>query len=229
MTAIVLAGTGFRAVQDFIQDAIPGVRFSMVDPLRLRASGYEAEVLIPAMARIDTAMMDSIRGLRLIHQWGAGLEGVDIAAATARGILVANVPSTGGNADSVAEWCVMAAIALSRRLPSALEIIRHGTGWGAPIGRTLLGRTAGIVGLGGIGQALALRLRPFQMRVIGIKRRPDPALAMQLGLEWVGGLDHLIELLRQSDYVFCAFLLMSKRAGSSTNPHWRRCRWARAW
>src|SRR5438105_12900342 len=85
-----------------------------------------------------------------------------------------NVPSSGGNADSVAEWCVMAAIALSRRLPSALENIRGGAAWGAPIGRALLGRTAGIVGVGGIGQALALRLQPFQMRVIGIKRRPDP-------------------------------------------------------
>lgn len=205
MTAIVLAGTGFRAVQDFIQQAIPGVRFSMADPLTLRASGYEAEVLIPAMARVDTAMMDRIRGLRLIHQWGAGLEGVDIAGATARRILVANVPSTGGNADSVAEWCVMAAIALSRRLPSALENVRRGTGWGAPIGRTLFGRTAGILGLGGIGQALALRLQPFRMRVIGIKRRPDPALAMHLGLEWIGGLDRLLDLLRQSDYLFlCA-------------------------
>jgi phosphoglycerate dehydrogenase-like enzyme len=203
--SIVLAGPGFRAVRDFIQQAIPGVRFSMIDPLILRTAGHEAEVLIPAMARIDAAMMDRIRGLRLIHQWGAGLEGVDVAAATARGILVANVPSIGGNADSVAEWCVMAAIALSRRLPSALENIRRGTGWGTPIGRTLRGHTAGILGLGGIGQALALRLQPFRMRVIGIKRRPDLALARRLGLEWVGGREHLPELLRQSDYLFlCA-------------------------
>src|SRR5262252_2672698 len=94
-SAIVLAGTGFRAVEDFIQQAIPGVRFSMIDPLVLQTAGCEAEVLIPAMARIDAAMMDHIHGLRLIHQWGAGLEGVNVTAATARRILVANVPSTG--------------------------------------------------------------------------------------------------------------------------------------
>ena len=205
MIAVVLAGTGFRAVQDFIKQAMPGLPFSMVDPSRLRSSGYDAQVLIPAMARIDASLMDRIRGLRLIHQWGAGLEGVDVAAATARRILVANVPSTGGNAESVAEWCIMAAIALSRRLPSAVENIRSGAGWGAPIGRTLLGRTAGILGLGGIGQALALRLAPFRMRVIAIKRRPDPALAQRLGLEWIGGTERLPELLRQSDYLFlCA-------------------------
>src|SRR5207244_8825690 len=115
LSKIVVAGTGFRAVQDFIRQAIPDVRFEMINPEVLRTEGCEAQVLIPAMARIDGAMMDRIRGLRLIHQWGAGLEGVDIAAATARRIAVANVPSTGGTADSVAAWCVMAAIALSRR------------------------------------------------------------------------------------------------------------------
>ncbi len=199
---IVVAGTGFRAVRQFLREAVPGASCDMIDAAVLRTDGFDAEVLIPAMARIDETIMDRIRGLRLIHQWGAGLEGVDIAAATARRIAVANVPSTGGNADSVAEWCVMAAIALSRRLPLALETIRRGAGWGAPIGRTLLGRTAGIVGLGGIGQALAVRLSPFGMRLIGIKRRPDPALATRLGFEWVGGPERLPELLGQSDYLF---------------------------
>jgi phosphoglycerate dehydrogenase-like enzyme len=212
-STIVLAGTGFRAVQEFIQQAIPGVRFSMIDPSGLRTADHEAEVLIPAMARIDAAMMDRIRGLRLIHQWGAGLEGVDVAAATARRILVANVPSTGGNANSVAEWCVMAAIALSRQLPSALEIIRTGSGWGAPIGRALFGRTAGIIGVGGIGQALALRLRPFGMRLIGIKRRPDQALTIRLGLEWMGGLERLPELPRQIDYAFLCIPLTDQTRG----------------
>ncbi len=213
MPAIVVAGTGFRAVQDFIRQALPDARFDMIDPSVLRTDGFDAEVLIPAMARIDGTMMDRIRGLRLIHQWGAGLEGVDIAAATARRIAVANVPSTGGNADSVAEWCVMAAIALSRRLPLALETIRKGSGWGAPIGRALIGRTAGIVGLGGIGQALAIRLRPFGMRLVGIKQRPEPALAGRLGFEWVGGLERLPELLRQSDYLFLCVPLNEQTRG----------------
>ena len=211
--AVVLAGTGFRAVQGFIRESIPDVRFSMIDPFLLRTAGCDAEVLIPAMAQVDGVLMDRIRGLRLIHQWGAGLEGVDLAAATARRILVANVPSAGGNADSVAEWCVMAAIALSRRLPSALQIIRNGSGWGAPIGRALAGRTAGIIGLGGIGQALALRLRAFRMRIIAIKRRPDPALISRLGIEWAGGLDRLPELLRRSDYLFLCIPLNDETRG----------------
>jgi len=200
---VVMAGTGFAAVRQFLIDALPDVQFDQIEVATLRAKGHKADVMLPAMSRIDGALMDRIEGLRLIQQWGAGLEGVDITAATQRKIAVANVPTPGtGNAESVAEWCVMAAIALSRRLPLAQETIRTGGTWGTPLGRALIGRTAGIVGLGGIGQALAVRLRPFGMRLIGLQRRPEPALAERLGMEWVDGPERLAELLRRSDYLF---------------------------
>lgn len=201
--SVVVAGTGFTAVRQHMLQALPGVRFDMIDVATLGRGGVAADVLIPAMSRIDGELMDRIRGLRLIQQWGAGLEGVDIPAATARRIAVANVPSAGtGNAESVAEWCVMAAIAVSRRLPLAEQTLRGGKVWGGPMGRALLGRTAGIVGMGGIGQALAMRLRPFGMRMLGIKRNPEPGLAERLGMEWIGGPERLPDLLRQSDYLF---------------------------
>lgn len=200
---VVMAGTGFAAVRQFLVEALPDARLDQVEVATLRAKGHAADVMLPAMSRVDGALMDRIQGLRLIQQWGAGLEGVDIAAATERKIAVANVPTLGtGNAESVAEWCVMAAIAISRRLPLAQETIRTGGTWGTPLGRALMGRTAGIVGLGGIGQALAARLRPFGMRLIGLQRRPEPALAERLGMEWVGGPERLSELLRRSDYLF---------------------------
>ena len=200
---VVMAGTGFTAVRQFLIEALPDAQLDQVEVATLRAKGHAADVLFPAMSRIDGALMDRIEGLRLIQQWGAGLEGVDVAAATERKIAVANVPTPGtGNAESVAEWCVMAAISISRRLPLAQENIRTGGTWGTPLGRALMGRTAGIVGLGGIGQALASRLRPFGMRLIGLQRRPEPALAERLGMEWVGGPERLAELLRRSDYLF---------------------------
>lgn len=208
-----MAGTGFAAVRQFLIDALPGARLDQVEVPVLREKGHAADVLLPAMSRIDGPLMDQIHGLRLIQQWGAGLEGVDVDAASERGIAVANVPTPGtGNAESVAEWCVMAAISVSRRLPLAQETIRTGGTWGTPLGRALMGRTAGIVGLGGIGQALASRLRPFGMRLIGLRRIPDPVLAERLGMEWIGGPERLPELLRQSDYLFlCAPLTGSTR------------------
>jgi phosphoglycerate dehydrogenase-like enzyme len=200
---VVMAGTEFAAVREFLIEALPSVQFEQVEVATLRAKGYVADVLLPAMSLIDGGLMDRIEGLRLIQQWGAGLEGVDIAAATERKIAVANVPTGGtGNAESVAEWCIMAAIALSRRLHLAQENIRAGGKWGAPLGRALMGRTAGIVGLGGIGRALASRLNPFGMRLIGLQRRPDPTLAERLGMEWVGGPERLGDLLRRTEYLF---------------------------
>lgn len=200
---IVVAGTGFQAVGEYLKRPLPEARLRMVAPERLRREGARAPVLIPAVARVDGGLMDRIDGLRLIQQWGAGLEGVDVAAASERGIAVANVSSAdSGNADSVAEWCVMAAIALARHLPALQRGIRTGAAWGGPIGRALLGRTAGIVGLGGIGQALAARLTPFGMRLIGLKRTPDRDLQQRLGLEWMGDLQSLPSLLRESDFVF---------------------------
>ena len=132
---VVVAGTGFAALREHLGRVLPGVSVDVIEPDALRRDGIEASVLIPAMARIDGQTMDRITGLRLIQQWGAGLEGVDLEAAAARHIAVANVPSAGtGNAESVAEWCVMAAIALSRRLPELERNIRQGKAWGGPIG-----------------------------------------------------------------------------------------------
>ena len=196
---VVMAGTGFAAVRQFLIEALPGAQLDQVEVATLREKGHAADVMLPAMSRIDGTLMDRIDGLRLIQQWGAGLEGVDIAAATARKIAVANVPTPGtGNAESVAEWCVMAAIAISRRPPARPAEHPRRRNLGDATGRAMMGRTAGIVGLGGIGQALASRLRPFGMRLIGLQRRPEPALAERLGMEWVGGPERLPELLHEA-------------------------------
>jgi phosphoglycerate dehydrogenase-like enzyme len=193
---IVVAGTGFAALREHLGRALPGVPIEAIEPDAIRRDGTEASVLIPAMARIDGQMMDRITGLRLIQQWGVGLEGVDVGAAAERRIAVANVPSAGtGNADSVAEWCVMAAIALSRRLPELERNIRQGKAWGGPMGRGLGGRTAGILGLGGIGQALAVRLRPFGMHLIGLKLRAG---------------EDLQSFLERSEYLFLCLPLNSQ-------------------
>jgi phosphoglycerate dehydrogenase-like enzyme len=200
---IIVAGNGFEAMREHIIRTMPGSEVEAIEPDALRREENHATVLIPAMSRIDGEIMDRIAGLRLIQQWGVGLEGVDLKAAAERGIAVANVPSAGtGNAASVAEWCVMAAIALSRRLPELERNIRQGSSWGAPMGRGLVGRTAGILGLGGIGKELAARLVPFGMRVIGLTRRPDPALAEGVGLAWHGTARDLHAFLAQTEYLF---------------------------
>lgn len=203
---VVVAGHAFSTIRQQLSEEIPDVEFRALELSEIQEQGCSADILIPTMSRIDGGVMDRVSGLRLIQQWGYGLEGVDVPAASERRIPVARVPTAGtGNAESVAEWCVMAAIGVSRRVPTIRKAMRSGGVWGEPVGRALMGRTAGIVGLGGLGQELAKRLKPFGMRMVGIKRRPDDDLAQRLGLDWLGTPDRLPDLLRQSDYLFlCA-------------------------
>ena len=139
------------------------------------------DMVIPFMCRIDAALMDRGR-FRLIQQWGAGLEGVDLIAAKQRGIRVANVPATGNNADSVAELAVFLTIALLRNWPAAQANVRAG-GLGFPMGRMLAGCTVCLYGLGAIARGLAHRLRPFQVRLMGVTRDPRAAKVAEFGLD----------------------------------------------
>jgi len=139
------------------------------------------DMVIPFMCRIDSALMDRGR-FRLIQQWGAGLEGIDIMAAKQRSIWVANVPATGNNADSVAELAVFLTIALLRNWPAAQANVRVG-GLGFPIGRMLAGCTVCLYGLGAIARGLARRLRPFEVRLVGVTRDPSAAKVAEFGLE----------------------------------------------
>jgi phosphoglycerate dehydrogenase-like enzyme len=132
----------------------------------------------------------------LIVQFGAGLDGVDRAAAEARGIPVRNVP--GANAQAVAELAVFLMLALARRLPAhrrsfAARVV------GDPPGLELSGKTLGIVGLGASGRALARVARGIGMTVIAVRRQAagqaDP------DAEWVGTAADVDRLLERADFV----------------------------
>lgn len=136
------------------------------DDIRPMLDGVD--VVIPRMGRVGRPEMEE-GDFRLVQQWGAGLEGVDLVAARERGIRVANVPATGGNAESVAEHAMLLMFALLRDLPTAQANARLGI-LGAPIGKILAGRTVCLYGLGAIALPLAKRLRAFGVRLIGVTR-----------------------------------------------------------
>jgi len=161
--------------------------------------GYD--VVIPTMSRVTEPLLATADRLQLIQQVGSGLEGVDIEAARKRGIRVANVPTDScANADSVAELGIYMMIGLARNFRGMAESFAKRS-IGQPLGTTLMGKTVGIVGLGGIGKALAKRLRVFDVRLIGIKRDNPGRAATDLGLDWAGGSQDLARLLGLSDFV----------------------------
>lgn len=171
------------------------MRLVEADPQRpLEEQVANASALIPSMARITASVMAAAPRLRLVVQFGAGLEGVDREAAEARGIAVRNVP--GVNAQAVGELALFLMLALARRLPL------HGRSFqnrvvGDPVGAELRGKTLGIVGLGASGRALAGGARGLGMDVIAVRAtgKPDPLAS------WVGGPDDLDALLERSDFV----------------------------
>jgi phosphoglycerate dehydrogenase-like enzyme len=118
-----------------------------------------------------------------------------------RGIRVANVPTDScPNADSVAELGIYMMIGLARNFRGMAASFANRR-IGEPRGTTLMGKTVGIVGLGGIGKALVKRLRAFDVRLIGIKREHAEETAKDLGLDWSGGSQDLERLLGLSDFV----------------------------
>lgn len=168
------------------------------------------DVLIPTMTVVKKKHLLEADRLRLIQQCGVGLEGVDIEAAKSLNILVANVPADiSGNADSVAELGIYLMLGLSRNVRQIPESFANGL-MGYPRGRALLGKTVGIIGLGGIGRALAKRLKPFGARLVGIKRQDPQKAKEELGLEWAGTPAELYELLNMSDYVVLCLPLTDK-------------------
>ena len=138
------------------------------------------------------------------------LEMVDIEAAEKRNISVCNVPTEiSGNADSVAELGIYMMIGLSRNISGMAKSMADGK-MGEPLGLSLQGRTVGIIGLGGIGKALIRRLKNFDVRIMGIKRRHRENSKKELDIEWVGTPDEINRLLKKADYVILSLPLTAE-------------------
>lgn len=208
---ILFCGPHFPAAPALLR-----ARLRAGDEVRVWSSGDLADqlegvdALVPAMHRVDGALMDRGR-FRLVHQWGSGLEGVDLEAARARDIWVANVPTSGGNAESVAEHALLLMLALLRRLPEAQDHVRTGV-LGAPLGRMLAGKTVCLCGLGTIALAVAGLLRPFGVTLLGLTRDPDQPKVARYGLDGCYGHDRREECLARTDIlVLCVPLSQATR------------------
>lgn len=165
---------------------------------RLIAAMQAADVLVPTVTdRIDAAMIEQAGPqLRLIANFGAGTEHIDLAAAAKRKIIVTNTP--GVFTDDTADIAMCGIIGVPRRIREGVALVRSGkwSGW-APsgmLGRRLGGKVLGIVGMGRIGQAVAHRARPFGLSVIYHNRKQLPsAVETMLGVRFVDDLDALLQ------------------------------------
>jgi phosphoglycerate dehydrogenase-like enzyme len=167
------------------------------DETELAARVGKADAILsfrPAFTRFPKSVIAVAPALKLICISGTGVEDVDMAEATRRGIAVANVVGTANKA--VAELCLGLMLSVARSISAQDRSIRNGQ-WTPRQGIELGGRTLGLVGLGGIAHELAPMARALGMQVISWSRNNDPVRAQALGVAAV----ELDELLQRSDVV----------------------------
>lgn len=149
---------------------------------------------------IDAEVINAAPRLKVIANYGAGFNNIDVQCATARKIPVTNTPAV--STDATADLTMGLIIAIARRLVEGDKLTRAGkfTGW-APLfhlGVEVSGKTLGIFGMGHIGQAVAKRARGFNMHIIYNSRtRLSPDKEHELGATYVS----LPELIKQADFL----------------------------
>jgi len=157
----------------------------------------DCDVLVPTVTDdIDAALIAGAGDrLRLIANYGAGVNHIDLKAARARGIIVTNTP--GVLTEDTADMTMALILSVPRRLAEGEKLVRSGawTGWspGGMLGHRIGGKALGIVGMGRIGQAVARRAAAFGLSIHYHNRRRLPvALEQALGATWHASLDELL-------------------------------------
>lgn len=188
VAALEAAGHACIVDADLSADTLPG-------------SIGDAEAVIVRSTKVTADTIAAGAELKLVVRAGAGTNTIDVPAATAKGVLVTNVP--GRNADAVAELALGLMLAIDRRIPDGVIELRAGH-WdkkGMTKGaRGLKGAALGIVGLGSIGLGVAERAKAFGMKLYGLNR-PGRSDASQSRIDALGMqmLDSLPELAATVD------------------------------
>ncbi|HEY9235380.1 MULTISPECIES: 2-hydroxyacid dehydrogenase [Phenylobacterium] len=175
--------------------------------LNLTDAPMDRDALLQAVARADAivpTITDAIDGeliaaagdqLKLIANFGAGVDHIDVAAATERGIAVTNTP--GVLTEDTADLTMALIMAVSRRIVEGANVVQAGqfTGWTPTwmMGRRVNGKRLGIIGMGRIGQAVARRARAFGMQIHYHNRKPvSHVIAQELEATYWESLDQML-------------------------------------
>lgn len=155
-------------VHDRLHESDPAA-FEVIAP-RIRGLVASGE------SKVGAALMDRLPALEIISVMGVGYDGIDVAAAKARGVVVTHTPDVLN--DDVADLAMALMLAGSRQIVAADRYIRDGkwSGGPMPLARKLSGARLGVVGMGRIGQAIARRAQAFDMPVAYHTRQPRPDL-----------------------------------------------------
>jgi D-3-phosphoglycerate dehydrogenase len=166
-------------------------------PEELKASiGEYHGLVIRSATKVTSEIIDAARNLKVIGRAGSGLDNVDRAAATKKGIVVMNTP--GGNTITTAEHTIAHIVSLARLIPQATVSMKTGK-WEKKkfMGVELFNKTLGVIGIGNIGSQVAKRMQAFGMNVIAYDPFLSEDTANTMGVEKVD----IKELFKRSDFI----------------------------
>ena len=202
------------AVEGLEVDNAPGLSAEELKGHLADAAG----IVVRSATKLTAELLAGAPELRAIVRAGVGVDNVDVAAASRRGILVMNTP--GGNTLSTAEHTMALLLALSRNVYPACRSLKEGQ-WERKLfmGTQLAGKTIGVIGLGRIGMEVARRAAAFGMTVLASDPYITPGRAQKEPITLVQDLD---ELYAQADYITVHVPATAKTRGMLGAPQFAR-------
>ncbi|MEI6234575.1 MAG: phosphoglycerate dehydrogenase [Planctomycetota bacterium] len=218
LTARALSEVGAPAMEILTQAGCTMVTSNKKGPLAAadiisQLKGVDAALVSPDKFTAEVFASPAAQRLKIVSRWGVGYDSVDIAAATAAGVVVAYTP--GALNDCVADYAFSLLCTIARRVHDGHIAMRDGK-WTAAWGHDISYKTLGIIGCGRIGQAMAKRAAGFGMKLLGYDVAPNPE-AEKLGIRFVP----LEELLAQSDFISLHAALTPETKGIISAPQLR--------
>ncbi|MEB7051235.1 2-hydroxyacid dehydrogenase family protein [Mammaliicoccus sciuri] len=190
---------GLEMLQEHFEvEVFEGDQLITKDTLLQKVTDVDA-IISPLSTNIDKEIIDQAPNLKIIANYGAGFNNIDVKYAREKGIDVTNTPKASTNA--TADLTIGILLAVSRRIAEGDQLCRTTgfNGW-APLffrGREVSGKTIGIVGLGEIGSAVARRAKGFDMNILYTGPHKKPEQEAALGATYVS----LDEMLEQADFI----------------------------
>jgi phosphoglycerate dehydrogenase-like enzyme len=202
MPSVLIGPYLLRNAPGRFRDILTEAGFEPIDPPG--GAALSREELLPYLPQIDALIAGGERmtpelfamspRLRAIARTGVGYDLIDMPAATQHRVAVSITPGT--NQESVAEQTMALLLALARRIPSNDRLIHEG-GWDRSLVEPVRGKTLGLIGMGRIGRAVAVRAKAFRMELVAFDTLLDAEFDREHGIRRLS----LDELVRSSDYV----------------------------
>lgn len=219
VTRVLFCGSQFPASHNYTIEYLqnyPSIKVDVVPYEDVSNVIGNYDICVLKGMRLNSDIIATANNMKLIMQFGVGLEGVDVNSASEHGIKVARIPSDGtGNAASCAEMAIYLMLGLLRK-QYEMQVAVSEKKLGEPTGDTLLGKRIFILGYGNLGINLAKRLQPFGVKILATKRSwpvsDDDDAHVDL-IDEKGNPQDILRFASRADIVVCCLAMNKETAG----------------